>query len=199
MPDTVSKTDNFLKAIEKYAEQQRTQIESEAEDFKQKELDKAEEEGLREAYGLIQKKMTDIKINIAGDLSRAENASRKKTFTRRKEIEDSVFEEAERKLRKYTETEKYLERLSKSAKEISSVLTAKDTVLYVRAQDMKYAGKIKAAFGRDCQIEASDEISIGGVIGVSKSMGLLADETLDSGLLQQHDWFCENSGLKVTE
>ena len=112
MPDTVSKTDNFLKAIEKYAEQQRTQIESEAEDFKQKELDKAEEEGLREAYGLIQKKMTDIKINIAGDLSRAENASRKKTFTRRKEIEDSVFEEAERKLRKYTETEKYLERLS---------------------------------------------------------------------------------------
>lgn len=199
MPDTVSKTDNFLKAIEKYAEQQRSQIESEAEDFKQKELEKAEEEGLREAYGLIQKKMTDIRINIAGELSRAENASRKNTFLRRREIEDSVFEAAEKKLREYTKTDKYTDRLLKSAKEISSVLSADDTVLYVREQDMKYADKLKAAFGRDCRIEVSDEISIGGVIGISKSLGLLADETLDSGLSQQHEWFCENSGLRVTE
>ena len=25
------------------------------------------------------------------------------------------------------------------------------------------------------------------------------DETLDTGLSEQHEWFCENSGLKVTE
>ena len=30
MPGTVSKTDNFLKAIEKYAEEQRSKIQSEA-------------------------------------------------------------------------------------------------------------------------------------------------------------------------
>ena len=65
MPETVSKTDNFLKAIEKYAEQQRSKIQSEAEDFKQKELSKAEDEGLKEAYILIQKKMNDIKAEIA--------------------------------------------------------------------------------------------------------------------------------------
>ena len=60
MPGTVSKTDNFLKAIEKYAEEQRSKIQSEAEDFRERELNKAEEEGLREAYVLIQKKMTEI-------------------------------------------------------------------------------------------------------------------------------------------
>ena len=42
MPDIVSKTDNFLKAIEKYAAEQRSKIESEAEEFKSKELNKAE-------------------------------------------------------------------------------------------------------------------------------------------------------------
>ena len=68
MPDTVSKTDNFLKAIEKYAEAQRTKIQSEAEDFKEKELNKAEEEGLREAYVLIQKKMSDIKMRVAAEI-----------------------------------------------------------------------------------------------------------------------------------
>ena len=38
MPDTTSKTDNFLKAIEKYAEEQRTKMKSEAEVFKAKEI-----------------------------------------------------------------------------------------------------------------------------------------------------------------
>jgi len=198
MSDTVSKTDNFLKAIEKYAEQQRSQIESEAEDFKEKELDKAEEEGLREAYDLIQKKMANINISIAGELSRAENASKKKIFMRRQEIEQEVFEQAEKKLVEYTQSAKYLERLQKSAKDISDVLTADDVVLYVKAQDMKYADKIRSAFKGKCKVEASDEIRIGGLTGISKSMGLLADETLDSRLEQQRDWFCENSGLRVS-
>ena len=105
MPGTVSKTDNFLKAIEKYAEEQRSKIQSEAEDFRERELNKAEEEGLREAYVLIQKKMTDIRTQIAADLSRAETASRRKTFVRRKQIEDEVFEKAAKKLEAYTKTE----------------------------------------------------------------------------------------------
>ena len=96
MPDTVSKTDNFLKAIEKYAEEQRTKIRSEAEDFKEKELNKAEEEGLREAYVLIQKKMSDIKTEISAGLSRAETASRRRIFVRRQEIEADVFEKAKK-------------------------------------------------------------------------------------------------------
>ena len=99
MPDTVSKTDNFLKAIEKYAEEQRSKIQSEAEDFKEKELNKAEEEGLREAYVLIQKKMTDIKTQIASELSKEETASRRKTFVRRQEIENEVFARAEKSLK----------------------------------------------------------------------------------------------------
>ena len=42
MPDTVSKTDNFLKAIEKYAEEQRGKLRTEAEEFQERELNNAE-------------------------------------------------------------------------------------------------------------------------------------------------------------
>ncbi len=199
MPETVSKTDNFLKAIEKYAEQQRSKIQSEAEDFKQKELSKAEDEGLKEAYILIQKKMNDIKAEIASGLSRAENSSRKKIFVRRKEIEDDVFSQAEKKLCEYTKTPEYAASLKKSAAEIAGVLKADDVVVYVRKDDLKFADAIKSAVKGNCRVEQSDEISIGGLIGISKKMGLLVDETLDSRLEAQHEWFCENSGLKVTE
>ena len=199
MPGTVSKTDNFLKAIEKYAEEQRSKIQSEAEDFRERELNKAEEEGLREAYVLIQKKMTDIRTQIAADLSRAETASRRKTFVRRKQIEDEVFEKAAKKLEAYTKTDKYAKSLEKSAKDISKVLGADDVVLKVRKSDLAKKNKIVLAFGRKCEVGETNDIRIGGMIGVSKKLGILIDETLDSKLETQREWFCDNSGLKVTE
>ena len=201
MADTVSKTDNFLKAIEKYAEEQRTKIESEAADFKEKELNKAEEEGLREAYVLIQKEMTDVKTQIAAELSRTENASRKKIFIRRKEIEDEVFELAKEKLIAYAKTDQYVKSVEESAAKISEKLTADDVIIKISEKDLKLKEQIIKAFGntRKCEIQVSEDIVIGGITGQSRELGLLIDETLDTKLDEQHEWFCENSGLKVTE
>lgn len=199
MPNTVSKTDNFLKAIEKYAEEQRTKIESEAEDFKEKELNKAEEEGLKEAYVLIQRKMSDIRTKISSNLSKAESASRKEIFIKRNEIADAVFKKAQEKLSAFTKTDKYPAMMKKSAKEISEKLTADDVVLLVKESDMKLEKDLKASFGRNCDVKVSDEIIVGGIMGVSRKTGLLADDTLDTKLSEQHEWFYENSGLCITD
>ena len=199
MPDIVSKTDNFLKAIEKYAAEQRSRLESEAEEFKEKELNKAEEDGLKEAYVLLQRKMLSINTGIARELSKAQNASRKSIFEKRREIEDEVFERARKRLLEYAETDKYTEKLLESVKKISLKLTADDVVLYVSQRGMKLKNKIISAFGKKCDVQPSNEIMIGGITGISREMGLLADETLDTRLSQQREWFCENSGLKVTE
>ena len=189
MPDTTSKTDNFLKAIEKYAEEQRTKMKSEAEVFKAKEMNRAEEEGLKEAYTMIQKKMSEINNQISSELSRAETASKKRIFLKRREIEDEVFAKAEKKLIEYTATDKYVSKLEKSAENISKVLDADDVILYVKEKDMAHKQKLIKAFGRKCEVAVSDDIKLGGI----------TDETLDSRLAEQHEWCCENSGLKVTE
>ncbi len=199
MPDTVSKTDNFLKAIEKYAEEQRTKIRSEAEDFKEKELNKAEAEGLKEAYTLIQRKMARVNTEIAADLSKAERESKEKIFIKRKEISEKVFEKAKEKLIAFTETDKYLSLLGKSAKIISEKLNSDDVIIFVNKKDIKHKDIISEAFGRKCEIEESNEIIIGGITGLSKKLGLLVDETLDTGLEEQHEWFYANSGLSVID
>ena len=199
MPDIVSKTDNFLKAIEKYAAEQRSKLESEAEDFKEKELNKAEEDGLKEAYVLLQRKMLSINTSISSELSKAENASRKSIFVKRQEIEDKVFDRAKEKLLDYVKTDDYTKNLLQSAKEIADKLTANDVILSVNERDMKLKDSIITAFGRPCEVQISNDIVIGGMTGISREMGLLADETLDTRLSQQREWFCENSGLKVTD
>ena len=198
MPDIVSKTDNFLKAIEKYAAEQRSKIESEAEEFKSKELNKAEEDGLKEAYVLLQKKMLSINTGIARELSKAENASRKSTFIKRQEIENKVFGSAKEKLLEYAKTDKYIAGLLDSVKAVSKKLTADDVILYVCERDIKLKDKIISAFGRKCDVQVSNEIRIGGVTGISRKGGILADETLDTKLQNQKEWFCENSGLTIT-
>lgn len=198
MPDTTSKTNNFLKAIEKYAEEQRTRMRSEAEVFKAKEMNLAEEEGLKEAYTLIQRTMSEINNGISSEISQAESKSRNRIFLRRREIEDDVFARAEKKLAEYTETDKYADSLEKSVRRISERLTADDVVIYIRQKDMKYKDRLISAFGRKCTVEPSDEIRLGGISALSRSMGLLADETLDTKLNEQHEWFFENSGLRVT-
>lgn len=199
MPDTVSKTDNFLKAIEKYAEEQRSKMQSEAEDFKNRELNIAEEEGLKEAYTMIQKKMADINNRISSDRSKQEAESRRNIFIRRKEIEDEVFEKAKQRLIEFTATDKYISLLETSAKNIAEVLGADDITVCLKKDDLKHKDRIIKALGKNCEFAVSDEIKIGGITGLSRSRGLIADETLDTRLEEQHEWFCENSGLRITE
>ncbi len=199
MPDTVSKTDNFLQAIEKYAEEQRGRMKTEAEEFQARELNNAEEEGIKEAYDLVQKEMADINTEISGQISKAESESRKRIFERRREIEDEVFEKARKKLIEFTKTEQYSSMLVKSAISISMVLISDDVILYVRECDLKHKKKLKDFFGGNCEVAASDDIKIGGITGLSRSMGLIADETLDTKLEYQREWFHEHSGLTVVE
>lgn len=197
MPNQSGKTSNFLKAINKYAEEQRTKIRNEAENFKKKEIEKAESEILNDVYILIQNEMAEMKAEIAKEMSKKELDSRKNLFEKRNLITKKVFEKSKSKLLEFTKTDEYPKLLAKYAKAISSVLVEPGTIIYVRKEDLCFSDTIKEAFGRDCKIEIKENIKIGGIYSYNPNMGLIADETLDSKLEEQHIWFAENSGLKL--
>lgn len=217
MAEAQNNSENFLKAIEKYAEEQRNKIRFESESFKQKELEKAESDGIREAYTLIQREMAAVRTEISSRLSRDEMASRKLLFEKRNKMTDSVFEKAAHKLTAFTKTADYEKLMLESVKKITHALKADDVVFFVREADLglaekiksayaserlkdkKLTDKIKSAFSSSCEVKASKEIKIGGITGRSASLGLIADETLDTKLDGQREWFYQNSGLRVTE
>ena len=62
---------------------------------------------------------------------------------------------------------------------------------------MKNSDKIKAVFAGSTEVVADNSIKIGGIKGFCKAMNIVADETLDSKLYAQKEWFIENSGLSV--
>lgn len=191
------KTSNFLKAINKYAAEQRKEIKTRAEEFRKYELQKAEAEVLRDAYYLIQNEMAQMKKNIASEVSKLELEKRKEIFAKRQVITENVFKKATERLLDFTQTQEYVELLKNYVGSIAKVLKKSGTVLYICKRDEVHSDVIREAYGKICRIEVSRDIKIGGVRAVNKVMSLVVDQTLDTKLEEQKKWFAENSKLNV--
>lgn len=192
------KNNNFLQAIQKYANQQKEEMALEVEQFKTKEMKKAEEEGLRDAYHLIQQEISLKRGDITRQLAQREQESLKELFTRRKELTCEIFEEAKQRLQKYAKTQQYKEQTINSAKKMAELFAGSACALYISGNDKELVPQLSACFPEgNAVIETVPDITIGGIKGVCKSMNIIADSTLDSKLEQQLIWFKENSSLKV--
>lgn len=193
----MGRTSNFLKAINKYAAEQRRELKNQTEEFKKKELQKAEAEVLRDAYYLIQKEMAQMRKGISSEASKEEMQGRKELFAQRKTIVEEVFRRCEKRLLEFANTSAYEELMKKYASKVSKVLKKPGTVLYVQEKDMEMREELKKSFGKLCKVLVSEEIKIGGLIAVNRNMNMIIDETLDSKLTDQREWFAENSKLNV--
>ena len=215
MASNNEKLNKFNLAINHYAEEQRLKIEHEVEEFKQRELERAETEVLTEAYRMIQKEMVEMRSNITREMAHREMEVKREVLAKRQKITDEVFDEAKEQLIHFTSTEQYEELLEKLAKELSQVFGSSSsplskttqavtgnagtapTTLFLNPRDMKYQKQIEKAFGSPCEFQADDTIEIGGLRAQNLEMGLVADETLDARLSDQTEWFEENSGMAV--
>lgn len=194
-----AKTDNFLKAIHKYTAEQSNTMHTEVEQLKEKKLKKAEENGKRDSQRYIKEQLELKKNAETSKLAKLIQDSQKQLFIERAKMTDKVFEMAEKKLISYAETDEYKNKLIDSASEIAEVFGGNDCVVYLNEKDMDSAYKISKMFSGNVKVEAAKTIKIGGVKGFCEALNIVADETLDSKLAAQREWFIENSGLSVLD
>ena len=190
------KTSSFLKAINKYAQQQSEEIKHEVEEFKKQEIEKATKEGISDAYKLIQKEIATKKSQIISDIAKRAQESRQKLFIKRNEIVDSVFTDAKAKLLNYTSTEQYKEYLTKSANEIAEYFGDNNCVVYVKESDNDKVQLLKSII-TNCSIEVDESIQIGGIKAYCENMSVMLDDTFDSKLENERVYFTESSNIKV--
>ena len=195
MPE--NKTDNFLKAIKKYAKAQKKSMRYEVNQLKTERLKEADEKGKKDKDALIREKLTEKHNSMTAQLAKKTQDGQKKLYIERSAMTDEVFKLAAEKLIAFTHSDKYEPMLFDGAKAVAELFGENDCVVYVKDSDMSYGDKIKAFFGGNAEVTADETIKIGGVKGFCKSMGIIADETLDSKLEEQRDWFVENAELSV--
>ena len=195
MPE--NKTDNFLKAIKKYAKAQKKSMRYEVNQLKTERLKEAEEKGKKDKDALIREKLTEKHNSMTAQLAKKTQEGQKKLYIERSAMTDEVFKLAAEKLIAFTHSDKYEPMLFDGAKAVAELFGENDCVVYVKDSDMSYGDKIKSFFGGNAEVAADETIKIGGVKGFCKSMGIIADETLDSKLEEQRGWFVENAELSV--
>lgn len=144
MENSKNKTDNFLKAIKKYADEQRSAMQTEVAQLKEEKLKEATEKGRHDSEKYIKDKLEESRNRQTGILAKKIQEGQKKLFLERAEMTESIFKKAEEKLVEYTKTSDYSNSLVKSAKEVAKLFADNDCVVYVNERDMKNSDKIKA-------------------------------------------------------
>lgn len=197
MANSEEKVSKFVQAITAYAEEQREKILHEAEAFKKERMQKAEQEVLGDAYKLIQHETAEIRSEGVREMSRRDLAARKEVLTRRQQIMDDVFTRAEKKLLDFASSPDYRAYIIKMIKEMTGSLPSEGTVYLITKRDESLKDELASICPSGSRVEVSDDINIGGILATNSKNGQIIDNTLDSKLQAQHDWFTINSGLTV--
>ena len=192
-----NKTDNFLKAIKKYANAQKNAMRGEVKQLKTERLKEAEERAKRDRDRLVREKLVEARNRNTAILAGKTQEGQKKLFIERSKMVDEIFSMATEKLKAYTETDAYPAKLRECAAAVAEVFEGRNCVIYVSERDLGAAEEIKALFGGNAEVKADKTIKLGGVRGYCAEMGIIADETLDSKLEEQRGWFVENAALSV--
>ena len=191
-----TKESKFLDAINKYAEKQKATISSEVEEYKNQRIEQATEQGLKDAYELIRRDIAKQKAELVTEVSAKETALRVSQFELRRQIHDEVFQKAKSRLVDFAASDEYDRYIQKCIDEIRTLFQEDDVVFSLAKKDSRYADMIKTAFP-NAIVKTVDSIVIGGLKAYSNATGVLADDTLDTKLKDQHEWFINHSGLKV--
>ena len=192
-----NKTDNFLKAIKKYAGAQKKAMEGEVKQLKSERLKEAEEKAKRDSEALKKQKLNEVHNSQTAKLATKTQEGQKQLYIARAQMTEEVFKLASDKLKAYAQTAEYRAKLNDNAKAVAELFGGKDCIIYVNDRDIAEAEQFKSLFSAGSEIKADKTIQIGGVKAYCESMGIIADETLDSKLDLQREWFVENAELSV--
>lgn len=196
MIDANSKTNSFLKAIEKYAEEQKSMMRAEVEAFREEQLRRANEEGTAAAFAFIQKEKAEFNAALAKENSLKETAVKRELFEKRNKMAELIFEEAYKKLEDYSKDKKYKEYIKQCAERISEYVGKAKVIVYIAEKDKSYESMIASAF-TECEVVYDNTIKLGGVRCYCEESSIIADETLDSKFEAQKKIFVESSGFTI--
>lgn len=154
------------------------------------------EEAKKDAQLQMNQELSEISSNAATEISEIHSERTKKLIGKRDEYVSVIFKEAKDKLVAFTSSNEYKDFMIEKTKK-AALLGLDNVVLYVRNQDKELAKELEKVYGKTMTIEVTNDITIGGFIIENKAEKLVINESLDTALESQKDWFYKNSGLII--
>ena len=183
--------------IEKIADQEEKQILEEAKTLEKEAYAQMEAEAKKDAKRQLEKELAAISSKASIDAAANLEQRTKKLVEKRDELVKNIFEQAKNKLIAFVESDEYKDYLIDHIQKIGQEYQMTGCILNLRKEDMKYQKELVKAYGFDIEVKDNDQIHLGGFIIENPVTHVVCDETLETALENQKDWFYKTSGLMI--
>lgn len=157
-------------------------------------LEEKEIEVLQKKYKEVNRETLELRRKTAQHISNFEIKNKRELLLKRDEFCNQIFENVFVKLSNFTKTDLYIQMFEKKLDEQNNNNIV-DMVFYLKCEDKALYDLIQRKFGMNSKIKEVSDIKIGGVKIINTKTGLCADETLDTKLADQKQWFYSNIDL----
>ena len=183
--------------IERQAKNEEKAILDEVKALEDEAYESMRAEAKRDADLKLKQEEEEMSSNASAEISESHIERTKKLIEKRDEYVKAIFEKAHKELVAFTKSADYASFMESKIKKVADDFKDSHSIMYVSAKDLAMKADLVKAFGQDIDVEASDDITIGGFIIENKESSLVVDETLDFALANQKEWFNKNSGLII--
>lgn len=196
MPRYDNKLYRFEEAIMKKAGRERDSILQEVEALRASEIKSAETGYLQEEARRVKDELSQMGESFNRELAQKTAEYRREVLRRRDEMAQSVFAAARLKLEAFAASgAPYTDWMTEKVRTMGTLYPGEGAMLFIMARDAGLAEQLAKSYGGGCEVTVSEDFEIGGVILFHPATGLIVDESLDSALDEQRDYFLEHSGL----
>lgn len=185
----------FKEEIERVSGIEIKQIEEEVQQIRERSMQSMEIEVQRESEMEREQIFKEMLSDHAIALSKLHEEMNRKLMDERKKIAKKVFDEVYANLEAFTSSTKYKEYLIQKVQDLSQKHYG-HVVFYVTKKDEPYLTDIKNAYG-DCEGKVDPNMQIGGIRLECLEKGFVVDESFDTSMKEQSDWFYSYSGLFI--
>ena len=186
----------FKDEIHRVSQVEIQQIEDEITNIRERAIRELEHNVQQEAGMYLEQELKELQSEHAICLSKVREETNRKLMAKRQELSDRIFTSVKEKLQEFVNSETYVAFMEKKAN-VFGTYGYEGVTLYVRKEDMQYASNLQNAFGNACNVQVDDEIVLGGIRLECPTNGRMIDETFDTVIDEQREWFYTNSGLFV--
>lgn len=182
----------FMQAIQRDAEKRRGEIIRAIDAETAAELEKAKQAAQEKAAQMAEYEKQRALEQTNRQLSRSVLEAGAQLARRRTQITDEVFAACEKQVTDFVAGADYPAYLKKNAEGLLAMLRCDSAEFFARPQDLELA---QAAVPQGCTVQADPTIRLGGLRARNGSTE--ADDTLDTRMANQKDWFLQNSGMSI--
>lgn len=183
--------------IERQAKSEEQAILNEVKALEDEAYESMKAEAKKDADLKLKQEEEEMSSNASAEISESHIERTKKLIEKRDEYVKNIFDKAREELKAFVKSDDYLPFMEAKIKKVADDFKDQQPTMYVSQDDLAIKADLIKAFGSDIDVQASDDITIGGFILENKASSLVVDETLDFALNNQKEWFNKNSGLII--